>query len=313
VLANVTSSASGMKAEAVANVTVTKATPPPCTAGAPTLSVSPSSASVMAGESIQLTLTASNTNSASCESEAFGVGASVPSGWSQSLGTSALTIASNAQDSTTLTVQVPASQDAGTFQVGTGVTGAKSGLRATQVVSVTVEAPPPPPPPAPTPTPTPEPTPTPTPEPTPVPTPAPTPAPTLEPTPTPPPTPAPTPTPAPEPPPAPTPTPSPPTSSEKPVTSQSTTGQTVQVYVVVTKKGRGSVVVNETGQRCSNKCSFGFAQSTAATVTLTATPLGRSAFVGWGGACVDSGTASSCTVPLDMARSVTAAFVKTKK
>jgi M6 family metalloprotease-like protein len=281
VLASATSAASGMQSEAVANVTITKPAPPPCTAGAPTLSVSPGSAVVTPGATLQLTLTAGNTNSATCAAEAFGLGASAPSGWLQSLGSSTLTLASSAQGSTTLTVQVPAAQEAGTFQVGAGVTGATSGQRATQVVSVTVEAPVPPPPPTPTPTPTPVPPPVP-PEPTPIPTPT----------------------------PPPDPTPEPPVTPEKPVAPPAT-GQTVQLYVVVAKKGRGSVVVSETGQSCRNKCSFGFAQSSATTVTLTASPVGRSAFVGWSGAC--SGAEPTCTVTLDAAQSVTAMFVKRKK
>jgi hypothetical protein len=263
---------------------------------------------VLAGGTIQLTLTAGNTNTSTCEAEAFGLGASVPSGWQQLLGTDALTITSGAQGTTTLTVQVPASQEAGTFQVGTGVTGAKSGLKATQVVSVTVEVPAPPPTPTPTPTPTPptpEPTPTPpTPEPTPTPTPTP---PTPEPTPVPP-TPEPTPEPTPTPPtpePTPTPNPTPPVTPEKPVSP----APTVQLYVAVSKKNKGSVVVSETAQSCRNKCSLGITQSS--TVTLTATGFGRYAFAGWSGAC--SGTASTCTVIMDVANSVTALFVKQRK
>jgi hypothetical protein len=99
---------------------------------------------------------------------------------------------------------------------------------------------------------------------------------------------------------------------EKPATSPST-GQTVQLSIVVSKKGRGLVVVSETGQSCRNKCSFTFQQTSVPTATLTATPLGRSVFVGWSGACSASGTATTCVVPMDVARSVTALFVKAKK
>jgi len=190
----------------------------------------------------------------------------VPSGWSLSLGSSAVTLASGGQGSTTLVVQVPASQEAGTFQVGAGITGATSGLRATQVVNVTVEAPVP----APTPTP-------------------------------------PTPTPIPVPP---EPTPTPPVTPEKPATPPAT-GQTVTLGIVVSKKNRGTVVVSETGQSCRNRCSFGIPQSSTATITLTATASGKSAFVGWSGAC--SGVAPTCTVTMDAGKIVTAMFVKRKK
>jgi uncharacterized repeat protein (TIGR02543 family) len=230
---------------------------------------------VLAGGTIQLTLSAGNANTSSCEAEAFGLGASVPLGWEQLLGTNALTIASGAQGSTTLSVQVSASQEAGTFQVATGVTGAKSGLKATQVVSVTVEVPAPPP----TPTPTP-----PTPGPTPVPL---TPEPTATPEPT------------------PTPNPTPPVTPEKPVAPAGS----VQLYVVVSKKNKGAVVVTETGQSCRYKCSLGITQSS--TVTLTATGFGRYAFAGWSGAC--NGTSPTCTVTMDAAKSVGAMFVKQKK
>jgi hypothetical protein len=203
-------------------------------------------------------LAAGNTNSASCEAETFGLGAAVPSGWSLSLGNSAVTLASGAQGPTALVVQVPSSQEAGTFQIGTGITGATSGLRAAQVVNVTVEAP------VQSPTPSPEPTPTPT----------------------------------------------PPVTPEKPPTSTST-GQTVQLGVVVSKKNRGTVVVSETGQSCRNRCSFGMPQSSTPTITLTATASGKSAFAGWGGAC--SGLEPTCTVTMDGDKSVTALFVKRKK
>ncbi|XAH22862.1 choice-of-anchor U domain-containing protein [Xylophilus sp. GW821-FHT01B05] len=44
-------------------------------------------------------------------------------------------------------------------------------------------------------------------------------------------------------------------------------------------------------------------------VTLTATPDAGQVFAGWGGACIGSGTASTCTVAMDQARSVSAAFM----
>jgi hypothetical protein len=276
VMASANSAASSLASEASASVIVSKPAPPPCTVGTPSIGVSATNVTVTAGGSIQLVLAAGNTNSASCETETFGLGAAVPAGWSLSLGTSAVTLASSGQGSTTLVVQVPSSQEPGTYQVGMGVTGATSGLRAAQVVNVTVEAPVP----APTPTPSPEPTPTPTP-----------------------PTPEPTPTPTP-------PDPTPPVTPEKPATSPST-GQAVQLRIVVSKKNRGTVVVSETGQSCRKSCSFGFTQSATATVTLVATASGKSGFVGWGGAC--SGLEPTCTVTMDAARSVTALFVKRKK
>jgi len=69
------------------------------------------------------------------------------------------------------------------------------------------------------------------------------------------------------------------------------------------------VVITETAQSCRNKCSLGIAQSS--TVTLTATGFGRYAFAGWSGAC--TGTTPTCTVTMDVAKSVSARFVKQKR
>jgi hypothetical protein len=97
---------------------------------------------------------------------------------------------------------------------------------------------------------------------------------------------------------------------EKPATPPST-GQTVTLGIVVSKKNRGTVVVSETGQSCRKSCSFAIAQSATGTVTLTATASGKSAFVGWAGAC--SGMEPTCIVTMDAAKSVTAMFAKRKK
>ncbi|XAH25353.1 choice-of-anchor U domain-containing protein [Xylophilus sp. GW821-FHT01B05] len=55
-------------------------------------------------------------------------------------------------------------------------------------------------------------------------------------------------------------------------------------------------------------CTAGYAidSTPAASVTLTATPDAGATFLGWGGACIGTGT---CTVTMDQARSVTASFV----
>jgi uncharacterized repeat protein (TIGR02543 family) len=87
-------------------------------------------------------------------------------------------------------------------------------------------------------------------------------------------------------------------------------GQAVPLYVVLSKKNRGVVVVNETGQSCGRKCSFSVVVPASGTVTLTATASSRGVFAGWLGAC--SGTQPTCTVTLDAAKSVTALFTKRK-
>nr|WP_275284988.1 DUF1566 domain-containing protein [Thiospirillum jenense] len=68
--------------------------------------------------------------------------------------------------------------------------------------------------------------------------------------------------------------------------------------------GIGSVTSNPAGITCGTDCSETFAANTV--VTLTATPLLNATFTGWGGAC--SGTATTCTVTMSAAQSVTATF-----
>jgi uncharacterized repeat protein (TIGR02543 family) len=75
----------------------------------------------------------------------------------------------------------------------------------------------------------------------------------------------------------------------------------------VATTGPGSVASNPAGVNCGATCNASFNSGTL--VTLTATPQANSVFLGWGGAC--SGTALTCTVTMDQARSVTANFVAT--
>jgi hypothetical protein len=58
------------------------------------------------------------------------------------------------------------------------------------------------------------------------------------------------------------------------------------------------------GISCGATCSTSYDAGT--TVTLTATPDAGATFAGWGGAC--TGTASSCSVTMEVAKSVTARF-----
>jgi hypothetical protein len=76
----------------------------------------------------------------------------------------------------------------------------------------------------------------------------------------------------------------------------------------VTKGGTGGGTVSSApgGISCGSACSANYPYVTS--VTLTETPDGTSAFAGWGGAC--SGTASTCTVSVDAAKSVSATFTR---
>jgi len=83
-------------------------------------------------------------------------------------------------------------------------------------------------------------------------------------------------------------------------------GGTTTYELGVTRGGTGSgtVTSSPSGINCGASCSSSFVSGTS--VTLTATPAAGSTFAGWGGAC--SGTATTCTVSMTAARSVTANF-----
>ncbi len=76
--------------------------------------------------------------------------------------------------------------------------------------------------------------------------------------------------------------------------------------LTVTRDGTstGTVSSNPGGINCGSTCSAAFAIDTM--VTLTATPDTGASFAGWGGAC--SGMATTCTVTVSDATSVTATF-----
>jgi hypothetical protein len=70
-----------------------------------------------------------------------------------------------------------------------------------------------------------------------------------------------------------------------------------------TGTGSGTVTSSPVGISCGASCSAVF--MTGSSVTLTAAPASGSTFVGWGGICAGTG---SCSVTLDIDRSVTATF-----
>ncbi len=76
--------------------------------------------------------------------------------------------------------------------------------------------------------------------------------------------------------------------------------------LTVTKTGLGTVASDPAGINCGTVC--GAQMPVASTVTLSATPAAGYYLVGWGGAC--SGNASSCTVSMGAARTVSASFAQ---
>ena len=77
------------------------------------------------------------------------------------------------------------------------------------------------------------------------------------------------------------------------------------IILTVSKSGTGSgtVTSNPAGINCGTTCSYAFAYNTM--VTLMATPISPSTFVGWSGGCSGMDT---CSVTMNAAQSVTATF-----
>ena len=74
--------------------------------------------------------------------------------------------------------------------------------------------------------------------------------------------------------------------------------------LTITREGRGTVTDDRSLLTCGSDCEQHFVDGTR--VTLTATPAVGSRLTGWGGAC--SGTATTCTVTMSDARTVTVTF-----
>jgi hypothetical protein len=75
--------------------------------------------------------------------------------------------------------------------------------------------------------------------------------------------------------------------------------------LTVSTSGAGSVTSSSGGIACGTSCSADYPYITS--VTLAASPAPGAAFAGWGGAC--AGSAPTCSVSVDQAKGVTAAFV----
>jgi hypothetical protein len=78
----------------------------------------------------------------------------------------------------------------------------------------------------------------------------------------------------------------------------------VTMQLVVASTGPGTLTSTPAGITCGTDCSESYASGTK--VTLTAKPTTGATFSGWSGAC--SGTAATCTVTMDAAKTVKAGF-----
>jgi hypothetical protein len=73
--------------------------------------------------------------------------------------------------------------------------------------------------------------------------------------------------------------------------------------------GTGSVTSSVGGINCPGTCAASLTSGTG--VTLTAAASGGSVFGGWGGDCAGFGTASTCSLTMDSAKTATATFTPT--
>jgi hypothetical protein len=127
-------------ASASATYVVSAAT---CTHANPTITLSPSlSAGVVHGTAVSFTVSVTNKDSAACASSTFDLTDSVPSGWSATLSSSALSLSPGASNTTTLQVTSTVTAVNGSYAVNAtaknrGATSYQASASATYVVSNT--------------------------------------------------------------------------------------------------------------------------------------------------------------------------------
>jgi RHS repeat-associated protein len=85
------------------------------------------------------------------------------------------------------------------------------------------------------------------------------------------------------------------------------TAQAARLTVTKTGTGTGTVTSSPAGINCGATCNFNFANTANVTLTATVTLASGSKFNGWSGAC--SGTATTCSVTTNVAKTATANFV----
>jgi hypothetical protein len=79
-----------------------------------------------------------------------------------------------------------------------------------------------------------------------------------------------------------------------------------QFTLGVALTGNGTVIGSPKGIRCGNQCSQSFAVGTDVVLTIKLTK--KEVFLGWTGACADSGTTPTCTVKMLHDQAVGAEF-----
>jgi M6 family metalloprotease-like protein len=114
----------------------------PCNEANPTVTLSPASSSVQAGNQASFTVSVKNNDSSGCSSSTFGLSSSQPSGWTSSLTPASLTLAPGATSTASLKETPPEGTTPASYTVSG--TAAKPGYAGTGSATLNVTAPPPP-------------------------------------------------------------------------------------------------------------------------------------------------------------------------
>ncbi|GAB3114822.1 hypothetical protein GCM10027217_46400 [Pseudomaricurvus hydrocarbonicus] len=118
------------------------ATQPDCTRAIPDVALIPTTESAaFAGDSLQYQLSVTNADSSDCASAQFDLQATVPTGWTQLLSSSILTLEPGATGSTNLTVTAASNALEGAYVIESSAIQSVSGASATDSASFTLTSP----------------------------------------------------------------------------------------------------------------------------------------------------------------------------
>lgn len=123
--AGVTITVTGIDANQ-ATVGVTLSAPSGCVRANPVVAASGGAVAVAAGTPLSYSVTVSNSDNAACGASVFNLQSTVPTGWSGSFASPALSLMPGAAATTTLTVASAAGTSAGTYPVGAKATNSAS-------------------------------------------------------------------------------------------------------------------------------------------------------------------------------------------
>jgi uncharacterized protein YfaS (alpha-2-macroglobulin family) len=110
---------------AMVSVTFTPGGTATCVRGNPSVSLTPSTRTMVAGGSVTHTVTVTNTDSSACSASSFSLTSAMPAGLSAKFGATTLNLSPGSSSSTTLTVTAAAALSAGVYNFN--ITGTNSG------------------------------------------------------------------------------------------------------------------------------------------------------------------------------------------